>query len=352
MTDNEKIIIDGSQGEGGGQIIRSSLALSLVTGRSFEIYNIRAGRKKPGLMRQHLTAVRAAGAIGNAQLEGDAIGSRHLKFTPGEITAGDYHFPINTAGSTTLVMQTVLPALSLASGRSTVKFEGGTHNPFAPPFHFLEKAYLPLVRSMGPGIDVRLKQYGFYPAGGGCFTLSVDPVKTLGPLELLERGKMQKQHVRAVVANLPLHIAQRECDTIAAKTDWDKSSFSAEEATNAIGHGNVMWIELESENITEVFTGCGKIGVKAEYIARDTLRTARHYIKADVPVGEYLADQLMLPMGIGAWQGTGGGRFRTLALSMHSKTHIDILRMFLDIHVEVIEHGKDNSEVVIAPAKD
>ena len=349
MTDI--IEIDGSHGEGGGQIVRSSLALSLVTGKPFAIDNIRAGRKKPGLMRQHLTAIRAAAQVGQASLEGDAIGSRQLTFTPGDITPGDYHFSIGTAGSTTLVLQTVLPALCIARGESKLTLEGGTHNMFAPPFDFLEKAYLPLVCRMGPKIDATLHRPGFYPAGGGCFTVNVKPAELLGPLELIERGAITNRRVRGIVANLPDHIARRECETIAKKTSWDESCFAIENVNGSRGPGNVVIIELESSLVTEVITGFGKAGVKAEGVATQALQEARHYIQADVPVGEHLADQIMLPMAIGAWQGTGGGSFRTLGLSLHSKTHIEIIQKFLEVQIKVEQHARHDHQVTIMPTK-
>jgi len=354
MTDT--ITIDGSFGEGGGQIVRSSLALSLVTGRPFTIDNIRAGRKKPGLMRQHLTAVEAAKTIGSAEVEGAAIGSRRLSFRPTGITPGDYHFSVGTAGSTTLVLQTVLPALIVADGPSKLTLEGGTHNPFAPPFDFLQKTYLPLLESMGPSVTATLKRPGFYPAGGGRIEVSVRPVDSLDPLQLDQRGEIISRRVRAIVANLPRHIAQRECDAIAAKTGWDEACFSVEEADGSHGPGNAIMIDIESPNLTEVFTGFGRIGVKAERIASTVLQDARRYIKADVPVGEYLADQLMLPLAIGAWQGSvngthGGGTFRTLRLSMHAKTHLRIIKAFLDVEAKATEQGSRDWRVRISPVQ-
>lgn len=347
MTD--RIDIDGSFGEGGGQIVRSSLTLSLVTGRPFTIDNIRAGRKKPGLMRQHLTAVRAAAQVGQAKVEGDVIGSRRFEFVPGEVTPGDYRFSIGTAGSTTLVLQTVLPALMIARGESKLTLEGGTHNMFAPPFDFLEKTYLPLVCRMGPRIDAVLHRPGFYPAGGGCFTVNVKPAESLGRLEMIERGEMVSRRVRAIVANLPEHIARRECDAIAKKTGWDEACFSVEKIDGSRGPGNIVVIELESASVTEVIAGFGKVGVKAERVAIRALQEARHYIKADVPVGEHLADQVMLPMAIGAWQGSGGGSFRTLGLSMHSKTHLEIIKRFLGIEATVVPNGRDDHRITIMP---
>lgn len=335
------LAIDGSQGEGGGQVLRSSLAMSLVTGRPFVIENIRAGRKKPGLMRQHLTAVHAATKVSHAVVTGATIGSRRLEFCPGTIAPGAYKFSVGTAGSTTLVLQTILPALMLADGESNLTLEGGTHNPFAPPLDFLAKCYLPLVNRMGPTIDAHLIRPGFYPAGGGQFTVRIHPTRQLGRLELTDRGEIRARRVRAIVANLPRQIAERECRAIAEKTGWDEGCFAIEEIRESHGPGNIVFIELESEHLTEVFTGFGQIGVRAEAVAMRVLDEARHYMAAEVPVGRYLADQLLLPLGIGAHLGTGGGVFRTMALSRHATTHIEILHRFLELDTKVEQDGRE-----------
>ncbi len=351
MSRDALIRIDGSRGEGGGQILRSSLGLSLVTGRSVLIENIRKGRKKPGLRRQHLTAVLAAREISGGAVEGASIGSGTLVFSPGAVRPGTYSFDVGTAGSTTLVLQAILPALLTAEGEFELRFEGGTHNPFAPPFDFLARVYLPLVERLGPGLAAGLVRPGFYPAGGGCLTLRVTPAPRLGPLELLERGKLIERRVRAIVSGLPRHIAERECQTIRKKTGWDRKCFSIETVEDARGPGNVVLIELRHQNVTEVFTGFGQPGVRAEQVASAALREAREYLEADVPVGRHLADQLVLPLGIGAWQGEGGGRFRTLSLTPHTTTHIDVLRAFLDVGIAVDERAKNDVLVDVRPTK-
>jgi RNA 3'-terminal phosphate cyclase (ATP) len=345
----EKILtIDGSLGEGGGQVLRSSLAMSLVTGRPFVIENIRAGRKKPGLMRQHLTAVNAATEVSHADVAGAAIGSSRLEFRPGKVESGNYTFSVGTAGSATLVLQTVLPSLMLAEGESNLTLEGGTHNPFAPPLDFLAKSYLPLVNRMGPkvSIDPTSIRPGFYPAGGGRFDVCIEPARQLGRLEIIERGEIRARRVTALVANLPKHIGERECRIIAKKTGWSEGSFTVEMVGNSRGPGNVVLIELESENLTEVFTGFGQIGVRAEAVASHALDDARAYLAAGVPVGKHLADQLLLPLGIGAHLGVGGA-FRTMALSLHATTHLDILRRFLESDVKIEENGRDDVVVRI-----
>jgi len=236
------LTIDGSFGEGGGQILRSSLALSLVTGKPFVIERIRASRKKPGLMRQHLSAVRAAAEVSKARVDAAELGSLRLTFCPGTVRAGDYAFDVGSAGSATLVLQTVLPALLLADGESNLTLRGGTHNPLAPPFDFLAKSYLPLVNQLGPTVEARLLRPGFYPAGGGEFTVRIQPARQLGRLDLTDRGEIRARRVRVLLANLPRHIAERECRAIARRTGWGEECFAIEEPRGALGPGNVVII--------------------------------------------------------------------------------------------------------------
>ena len=335
------ITIDGSYGEGGGQILRTSLALSLVTGKPFSISNIRAGRKKPGLMRQHLTAVNAAAEIGLAAVEGNSVGSQAFTFEPETIKPGNYRFAIGSAGSCTLVFQTILPALLTAGEPSEVVLEGGTHNPFAPPFDFLEKAFLPVIHRMGPGVDAVLEKPGFYPAGGGRFRVSIKPAG-LNRIDLLERGNIVNKTARACVANLPVHIANRELKVIRETLKWDRELLKAVEVENSQGPGNILTVEIESDNITEVFTGFGEKGVSAEKVARRTVKSVQEYLAFNVPVGRYLADQLLVPMAL-----AGGGKFRTLSPTKHTTTNIEIIKKFLDVEIAAIEYEKNQWEIEI-----
>ena len=342
------ILIDGSHGEGGGQIVRSSLALAMVTGQPVTIENIRARRSKPGLQRQHLTAVHAAREVCGGGVDGAVLGSSRIVFGPGEVRPGEYAFDVGSAGSTTLVLQTILPALMIADAPSQLRLHGGTHNPFAPPFAFLDRVYAPLVDRMGPEIRMDLRRHGFFPAGQGEMYLHVNPSAELGALEIDDRGKLLDQRARALVANLPLHIAQRELDTLRSKLGWKKKHLRTEEV-DAAGPGNVVLAELEFEQITELFVGFGKRGVSAERVAGGVAKEVQRYLKSDAPVGEYLADQLLLPLGISAHQGKGG-RFRTTELSQHSRTHIEVLREFLSIRIEVRESSDGATEVELTSA--
>lgn len=330
------IVIDGRQGEGGGQILRSALALSILTQKPFRIMKIRAGRKKPGLMRQHLTAVRAAAQISGAEVRGAEIASQELTFAPGEAAPGKYRFSIGTAGSTTLVLQTVLPPLLTASAPSTLVLEGGTHNMASPPFDFLQKAFIPVINSMGPRVNVSLQRPGFYPAGGGQFTAEIHPIVRLSPVDILKRGTILSQKAAALVANLPRHIAERELAIIQKELRFKGEDLAVVEVGNSRGPGNVVNIEIQSRHITEVFSGFGKRGVRAEEVARRVAAEVRSYLDAGAPVGQHLSDQLLLPFAM-----AGGGSFITQQLTEHSKTNIGVIQTFLNVAISTESISED-----------
>lgn len=340
MPKKEVILIDGSVGEGGGQILRSSLALSLVTGTPFRMENIRAGRAKPGLLRQHLTALTAATKISQAKVEGSEIGARSISFEPGKIVPGEYHFAVGTAGSATLVLQTILPALLTATGPSTIVLEGGTHNPAAPPFDFIQGAFLPILRRMGPRVEMTLERYGFYPAGGGRFTVTIDPAQKLSPIDLMERGESRARRVKLLVSSIPRGIAERERDVIRDKMGWEEEVFEIVQVQNSCGPGNAVLIECETEHITEVFVAFGEKGVPAEVVAERAVNEARNWLASGVPVGRFLADQLLLPFAL-----AGGGAFKTLPLSRHSQTNIGVIQQFLDVAIQM-ERASDRTCLV------
>ena len=329
------ITIDGSQGEGGGQIVRSTLALAAIAGKPVTINNLRAGRDKPGLQKQHLCAVLAVREICDAAVDGAEIGSRQLVFSPNEIKGGEYVFRIGTAGSTTLVAQTVLLPLAFAMSASKVLIEGGTHNPFAPPIDYLQQVYLPLIRKMGLPVDVKLLKYGFYPAGGGQVEIVVQPAFKLEPLRLLERGDLKSRHIGAVVAKLPKHIAERELDTIRRRAQWRQAKYQTIEVSDSISAGNVAMIQLDFEHVRELFLEIGKQGVSAEQVAARVLRQAKQYLKTEAPVGPYLADQLLLPAAIAAVKAGAESEFVTGPLTLHSKTHVSILQQVLDVRIDI-----------------
>jgi RNA 3'-terminal phosphate cyclase (ATP) len=341
------LTIDGSMGEGGGQVLRSSLALSLLTATPFRITSIRAGRARPGLMRQHLVAVHAATEIGAADVSGAELGSTELVFRPKSVRGGDYTFAIGGAGSTTLVFQTVLYPLLLASNvPSTLKFEGGTHNPMAPPVDFLQTAFVPLLSRMGAHVDIAFERYGFYPAGGGAWSASVYPIKSLARLELVARGEVRSQRAGAIVAQVRSSVAIREVDTLASLLGWDRASCRSLVVQDSRGPGNALLATVESEHVTEVFTGFGERGVRAEDVAERVANETARYLRAGVPIGEHLADQLLLPMALG-----DGGVFRTLRPSGHCLTQVALLKLFLGTSPVVTEESEDVWRIDVAAAE-
>jgi RNA 3'-terminal phosphate cyclase (ATP) len=334
--ENQMITIDGSLGEGGGQIIRTSCALSLITGEPFRIYNVRARREKAGLQRQHLTAVNAAAEIGRAKVDGAAVGSSEFTFVPGKITPGEYDFSIGTAGSTTLVLQTLLPPLMAASEPSRLTLEGGTHNVHAPPFEFLQKAFLPLVNLTGPHVSIELERYGFYPPGGGRIHVLVEPGTERRKINLLEGMRLRGRRARALVVNLPQGIAERELNVVREKMGFDDEELQLESSTNAYSPGNVLTIEFEGDEVTEVITGVGERGVRAETVAERAVLEAEQYLATGAPVGEHLADQLLIPLAL-----AGGGSYLTGPPSLHTTTNIEVIKKFLSVGISANPVGDE-----------
>ncbi len=328
------IEIDGSDGEGGGQILRSSLSLAICTQQPFRISNIRANREKPGLMRQHLTAVKAAAEICDAEIEGAELGSRALTFEPGRLVAGDYIFDIGTAGSCTLVLQTVLPALLTAAGESRVRILGGTHNNGSPPFDFLARSFLPLLARMGAQVQLELASYGFYPRGGGEIRARIVPVARLGALELRDRGALVRGHAEAYVAAIPLFVAQRELEVIRRQLGFAAGDLLLRALPNDAGPGNAVTITLEHEHVTEVFTGFGAKGVRAEEVAEHAVEGARAYLASGAPVDEHLADQLILPMALGS-----GGSFLARKVTPHLHSNAAVIERFTGRKVAIAPAG-------------
>jgi len=317
------IVIDGSEGEGGGQVVRNACALSLVTGQPFRITNIRGRREKPGLMRQHLTAIEAACALGGAECEGLELRSSELTFRPGKVTAGDYRFAIGTAGSTGLVLQTVLMPLVLADGPSTLVREGGTHNMMAPPFEFIERVFLPVLNRMGPTATARLVRHGFFPKGGGRIEVEITPAP-LRKIDCMERGPLEACSATALIAALPFEIAEREL-RMARKLlpDWPEEAFAVRQLPEQVGPGNALLLEARFANVTEIVTGFGKLGVSSEALAKTAAQRMAGYLASRAFAGPYLADQLILPFAL-----AGGGSFTTVKPSQHARTAADIVALF------------------------
>lgn len=322
------IVIDGSMGEGGGQVLRTTLALSLVTGSPVRIVGIRRNRLRPGLRPQHLTAVAAAQEISSAEVDGAEIGSAKLTFAPQRLRSGTYSFAIGTAGSTTLVAQTLIPALMLAEGPSHLTLEGGTHNPMSPSFESFARAYLPMLRAMRVRARATLQRAGYFPAGGGRIHVDITPPAVPMPLHIDVRGQLRRGQAEAVVAHLPLRIARRELDVVARSLGWVDADLQARSDSASLGPGNVLTITLTFDHLTEVFAGFGQRGIPAETVAQRTVDEVTSYLDSGGAVGPYLADQLLLPMAL-----LGGGRFTTVAPTAHTLTNAQVIERFLDTSI-------------------
>lgn len=336
------LTIDGSFGEGGGQILRTSLALSLITGKAFKLINIRAKRANPGLQNQHLTAVRAAATIGDASVSGDERGSQSLTFEPGKVKPGTYNFDIGTAGSTTLVLQTILPPLMTAVEKSTLTFTGGTHNPHAPPFDYINETYVPIVELFGPSVRLELGRLGFYPPGGGMFTAVVSPTEKLKPLELLRRGKILRRSARSLLVRLSQRVGQRELDYVRNNMpDWGHGELRLDISDNALSAGNALTIQFQCEYVTETFTSIGTRGLAAEKVAESAVKWARQYIESSAAVGEFLADQIVIPCAM-----AGSGSYTADVISSHTETNISTIKKFLDVDIAVTDEGSHSRVTV------
>lgn len=334
--------IDGSQGEGGGQVLRSALTLSILTKTPIHIRHIRARRSKPGLMAQHLKAVDAAAAVSHAEVNGAFLGSTSLTFQPGDIRPGRYKFEIGTAGSTSLVLQTIFAPLSLGKSASSVIISGGTHVPWAPCYHYLERQWLPFMQAMGFDAQLRLSQAGFYPQGGGRIDVSIRPASQILPLRLESRGELFSIEGISAVANLDLSIAERQkrqalrrlspvCPNTRIKIIQLPSP----------GKGTLLLLlarfKPESGASSQTppqacYYALGERQKPAERVADEAVDALLEFLATDAVIDQYLADQILLPLSFAS----GASRLRTSRVTQHLLTNAEIIRSFTSARIEIM----------------
>jgi RNA 3'-terminal phosphate cyclase (ATP) len=324
---NRMIEIDGAEGEGGGQMVRTSLALSLITGKAFHLYRLRAGRAKPGLHAQHLASVRAAATIGQARLEGAALRSSDLVFEPGTVQPGNYHFDIGTAGTTALVLHTVYLPLALALGPSTVTIEGGTHVRTAPSFHFLAITWQAYLRRIGLDIDVTMRRPGFYPRGGGAIEANIKPWRQREGLNIATLTRPLRARCLSAVAGLPEHILHRQADRARAGLHQLGLDTDVYEESWPGGPGTMLGIELPTAPAPTFLFTVGERGKRAERVADEAVAQVAAFLKAEPPgIDEHSADQLVLPLALSPQPSS----FPVAAVSSHLLTNVAVIQRFLE----------------------
>ena len=323
------IHIDGSQGEGGGQVLRTAIALSILTGRPLRMENIRARRKTPGLMAQHLKAVEAAAAISGARVEGAVFGGTTLVFEPSGIFPGNYRFDIGTAGSTSLVLQTIMLPLSFAETSSSILVTGGTHVPWSPSFHFMQKHLCLFLKKIGFNLELELTGAGYYPQGGGCVKASITPARDMAPLDLISRGKVIGISGLSGATNLPAHIIQRQAAQ--ARKRLAEAGFPMvdveERAIPGKGKGTFIYLLAEFEHSQCCYDALGARGKPAEQVADEAVDQLLAFLENDAAIDEHLADQLLLPLALAP----GDSGLLTCRTTPHLITNMEIIRSFLPV---------------------
>jgi len=329
--------IDGSYGEGGGQILRTALTLSALTGRPLEIFNVRIGRKEPGLKPQHLISARSLAEVTNGRLQHDKLNSPILRFFPGRIKYGTYSFDVSSvkasAGSTELIFQTLAPALSFANKPSDIVIIGGTHVPWSPPADYLQEIFIPSITKMGIDINIAIPKFGFYPIGGGEIDIAVKPcARPLKSVRIVERGKSKKLTIISAVANLPLSIAERQRDRALKRISNYKMQIQSEiKEVPSSGKGTFLFIMAEFENVKAGFIGLGAIGKRAEKVADEAVDALLQYLNGNGALDPHLADQIVLYAALAQGQSI----FTTTRITNHLLSNIWVIEQFLPVKFEV-----------------
>lgn len=350
VTVNEDIVtLDGGEGEGGGQILRTALSLSLITGKRLRIVNIRAKRPNPGLRAQHLECVQAAQKISDAQVEGAALGSKEISFFPRTLSAGNYNFEIRTAGATSLLFQTILIPLAFCppeAGESALTLKGGTHALWAPTFDYLSRHFRDFLAKVGFSFDVTLLRAGFYPEGGGEILAKIRPKSALQPLSLTSRGDLKSLEVISSVANLPLSIAERQNKKTSEVLSREgfKPSFSVSELS-AVGKGTHIAVVARFDGGGCCYTALGERGKPAEKVAEEAAQKFINFVKTPATVDRYLADQLMLPLSLVGSK----SEYTTECITDHIITNARTIKTFLSVKIELKGERDTFGTVAISP---
>ncbi len=344
------IQIDGSEGEGGGQILRSSVALSILTGKPFEIVKIRAKRSQPGLRPQHCESILSAAKISGAAVSNVKPGSTHITFAPKEVRAGSHEFSIGTAGSTTLVLHTVYLPLALTKTPSEVCVTGGTHNPHAPSAHYLRESWAPAMHKFGIDIETSADKYGFYPRGGGNLSAKIHSPRDLHGWSWLSRGELQSIQIVSMVTGLPRAIAERQAvqaEKRLRSADLKKQVRESQiEVREQSGQGTMLGIRCRFETGSAFFAALGERGKRAEQVADEAADDLIAFLKTkDAPVDPHLADQVLLPASFA----NSPTEFRTSEVTQHLLTNAEVIAKFVDAKITIAGELGESANVRIEP---
>lgn len=341
------ITIDGSYGEGGGQIIRTSVALAAITNKPVEIANIRAKRSKPGLQAQHLTSVKAAATLCNAKLFGAKLGSQWIRFEPQGLAAdGDFRFDVGTAGATGLVAQTILVPMSHMSNSVRAEIRGGTHVPMAPPADYIAAVYTPILKRMGVEANVVMQRAGFFPKGGGEIRLEVSGRPTV-PIDMTERGRLKSLTIYVTTAGLPDHVAERGVEAMLKPLkDYGVPILPVMQRLESHGAGAAILLVADCENGIGGWVGLGERGKPMERVAAEAVRGFQKWHKTAAAVDAHLADQLVLPSALIL----GEGRWTTPEITEHLRTVLFVTEQFLPITYALIENADGSGLVTLTGA--
>jgi len=340
-ADGKNLIeIDGSYGEGGGQILRTALALSAILKKPFTIHHIRSKRKNPGLQAQHLEAVEALARITAAHTEGVKFGSQKITFIPEKILPGEYQFEVRTAGSVILLLQAIFPPLCFAQERSKLTLAGGTHVPWSPPFHYLSEVLLPTLKSIGASAKAAIERWGFYPKGGGKIQLKIEPVHELKPVSLVNRGSLKKVRGLSAISGLPRHVAERQRDQALKRI---REELNTDAVINVFydapskGPGSFLFLIAEYERGHAGFSSLGQKGKPAEKVADEAVDSLKDYVESDGCIDPHLADQLVPFLAVAK----GNSSFTTTRITEHLLTNLWVVQQFLDLKIPIPgEKGK------------
>ncbi len=334
--------IDGSYGEGGGQILRTALSLSCITGTPLRLYNIRKGRGRPGLMPQHLTCVNAIAEVSGARVTGNETGSTELMFIPEGIRPGEYSFDIKTAGSCTLVFQTLLPPLLFAGGESTVSITGGTHVPFSPPYHYISEVFIPMLRRLGIHIEADIDRYGFYPKGGGHVRFRVTPVREIQAPDLTHRGRLRRIKGYSCVGRLPVSIALRQRDSLIREIQPLSPEVEILDVPSG-GEGTFVFLKAEYEGSIAGFSSLGMRGKRAEEVGAEAVREFKRFEDTSACLDPHLADQIVIYLALAHRDSS----FTTSCITRHLTTNLHVIEKFIPLRYRIEGDIKAEGMVIL-----